>query len=248
MAVPQKQRGSFPWIALLIALLILLACFFMFQSRSAVGKEGNAGPPALAKEELAMPDDVRAWLEHLRKIEEKKQQISIKQIANLKVFGEMLQTLGPGIGNLDPYGKDDANGADKNPTEVTQGKFQDLRPEWQDLVTQFQSVPPPAECKPLADNYFKALNEIPAMTGDLVDVLNKVQSNPQDALQSATALKSKSYGSIDLGFNEADGQLSAICAKYHTTKWFNIKADVMGGGMLGASGSLGGGSGGLGGF
>ena len=41
----------------------------------------------------------------------------------------------------------------------------------------------------------------------------------------------------------ADVKLTAICAKYDHSKWFNIKADVSGGSPLSMLGNVGGASG-----
>lgn len=187
-----------------------------------------------------MPQDVYDWLKFLQHIEQEKNDLTIKQIADLKVFEEMLSTLGPGIGAMDPS---DPTGTDQSgdvpdPQTVTKNKFEDLRPAWNKLIQEFLSKPPPEECKPLADSYYKALNEIPAETGDMINLLNQItgSGNPQAGLQQAQAKKNQSYGTIDENFQTADGQLQAICDKYNMVKWFNIKADPYNGSTLGKLG------------
>lgn len=178
-----------------------------------------------------MPQDVRDWLKHLERIEERKQQLTIKQIADMKVFEQMIGVLGPGIGELDPYDQSGKEG--ETPESTAKGKFEDLRPDWKQLIQDFRDVPPPAECKPLADAFDSGINEIPAMIGDLVDVMNSIGTNPSGALQKVQQMKNKSYAGVDRSFQEADGLLSQVCDKYDERKWFNIKTDVVGGSLLG---------------
>lgn len=201
--------------------------------------EASLPMPTLHKEAktdkpLTMPKDVEDWLKHLERIERKKCELTLQQIANLKVFQQELSVLGPGIGSMDPYDQTIDGGQD--PQHVVKGKFADLRPQWNDLIKEFNSVPPPEECKPLADDYFHALNEIPAETADIMDVLNQVTGNPQQALVSAEKLKNRSFAEIDKPFQQADQRLQAICDKYGKSKWFNIKTDVAGTDQLGKMG------------
>ena len=44
------------------------------------------------------------------------------------------------------------------------------------------------ECKQIGDDFYRGLNEIPAFVEDLAKVLDKVQSNPTDALTELTKL------------------------------------------------------------
>lgn len=181
-----------------------------------------------------MPQDVTDWLKHLQKIEERKQALTLRQIADMKVFEEMIGALGPHIGETDPFDQTGEQG--KAPADVTKGKFGDLRPDWKQLLEDYRSYPPPAECKSLADTYDSGLNEIPGMIGDLVDVLNETNSDPSKALTKLSEMKNKSYGNIDRSFQESDLKLADICRKYKVQKWFNIKADALGGDFLSKSG------------
>ncbi|MFZ4506926.1 MAG: hypothetical protein ACOYON_04425 [Fimbriimonas sp.] len=203
----------------------------------ALVKQSETPPPALEKvaERAVMPPEVRAWLEHLEKTEKQKIEISIQQIADMAAFMPMLQTLGSGIGQLDPY--DQSTGEEgKSPDAVTHGKFRDLKPQWEQLIVFFQSVPPPDDdCRLIAEDYSRALSEIPGMTSDIGDVLNDVQSDPGGALAKVSKMKQQSYGGIDRYFEQSDVRLGEICRKYNERKWFNIRTDV-GGGMFGSLG------------
>lgn len=218
-------------IALLIILILLLLWFLNGQKLLQVQGVGPTAPLQVAKampDKAKMPQDVWDYLEHVRRIEEKKNELSIKQAADMKTFEVMLNTLGPGIGELDPYDQSgqgvpsgDANES-KEPADVTKGKFENLRPQWEDLVKDFESKQPPAECQGLHDDYFAALNEIPGMITDLEDLLNQVATNPQAALVKAQGLQSTSYKTIDKNFIQADGRVQGLCDKYEMKKWFNI--------------------------
>ncbi len=189
-------------------------------------------PAAVTKEEVpVMPDDVRKWLEHLEKCEAQKVDISLKQQAEMTKFGQMIGALGSGIGLMNPYDQTE-DGDVKSPDKVTQGKFLDLKPDWEHLITYFQSVPPPEECQPIARDFDRSLSEIPGMTDDVADVLNTVQTDPTAALTKINTLKSKSYNSIDRYFARCDERVTEICKKYQTRKWFNIKSDVAGAGGI----------------
>ena len=87
--------------------------------------------------------------------------------------------------------------------------------------------------RPIADDFNQALGEIPGMMGDIGDILNTADSDPTSALQKMRKLQSSSYGDIDRYFLRCDQKVGAICEKYNKHKWFNIKADVAGGGLLG---------------
>lgn len=191
-----------------------------------------APPAAVTKEEVpVMPDDVRKWLEHLEKCEAQKVEISLKQQAEMTKFGQMVSALGSGIGLMNPYDQTE-DGDVKSPDKVTQGKFLDLKPDWEKLIDYFHSFPPPAECVPIASDFDRSLSEIPGMTDDIADVLNTVQSDPSAALVKINTLKSKSYNDIDRYFARCDERVADICKKYQTRKWFNIKSDVSGAGSM----------------
>jgi len=226
-AQPAK-KGVNPWaiISTLLAVLVLIL-FFLLRKPSDLkivdngSTSANLRVPAKGDVAVTMPDDVMNWLKHLQKIEEKKNELEVKQEADMEVFMQKLQALGAGIGEMDPYNQTGEEG--QSPSDVTKGKFEDLKPAWEDLITEFQSVPPPKECEPIANDYYAGLSEIPGMTSDINDVLNQVaSSSPQQALQKAYSLQNKSYDTIDRSFSQTDKRVQAICDKYNVRKWFNI--------------------------
>jgi hypothetical protein len=135
------------------------------------------------------------------------------------------------MGLLNP----DSEAEDSSPSDTARASFDQLRPDWAQLVADFQSKAPPAECKPMADDYLRAISEIPGMNSDLAAVLEGASTDPAKALEAAMNLQNKSGGVIDRYLGETDGKVADICRKYETRKWFSIKSDV-GGGLMGKFG------------
>jgi hypothetical protein len=248
--------------------VIVLAAFAGFRAFANLGARGGAPNPALnargntprqvlqansklpppvlnkgdeQKKPVTMPADIYEWLKHLERCEAMKIEITGDQQAEMMTFMTKLNTLGAGIGLMDPYDQSGDAEGDQGPDTYTKGKILDMRPRWMELITFFNSKKPPAECQPLANDFNQAIGEIPGMAGDIADVLNSVASNPQAALEMLQKSRNKSNGSIDRYFARADEKLTRICKKYETNKWFNIKTDI-GGGMLSSFGGLGAGA------
>ena len=188
-----------------------------------------------------MPADVRAWLEHLEKCEKEKNRISADQMAEAMVLTQKMQGLGAAMGMLNDQGQiDPGSDENKEPGAYAKEKVLNFRPPWDRLVTFFNAYPPPAECRPLASDFNRALSEVPGVMGDLGSVLSTASTDPTAALKVVNGMKNTSANDIDKYFGTADSKLGEICAKYETPKWFGIKTDV-GGSPLAAFGSLGGG-------
>jgi hypothetical protein len=211
-----------------------------------MAKPSVAPTPVLEKggERPEMPADVEAWLKHLQEVERRKVALTGDQMAEVTVFMQKNSVLGAGMGLMNPYDQAEGSDEDKEPSTYTKSKILDLRPQWDDLITFYYSVPPPEECKPLADDYGRAINEIPGMMGDLGEMMNGVANDPQTALQQAKKMQNGSYDGIDRYFARSDQKLGDICTKYQKSKWFNIATDVAAGGMLSKQmmGGLGGGA------
>lgn len=209
-----------------------------------MSKLGNLTPPVMEQNaqkppDVQMPDDVYNWLKHLEKCEAMKVEIAGDQAADVQLWMQKFQVLGPGMSMMDPYDQSSDNPEDKAPGSYASGKIKDMRPKWDELLTFFRSVPPPQECVPIADDFDRAIREIPGMMGDLSDVLNAADTDPNDAMKRVKKMQNGSYGDIDRYFDRCDQKVGAICMKYKTNKWFNIKGDVVAGGMMGKFSSLG---------
>lgn len=228
-------------ILILIALALLglnAAGLLRFGSNAPENKSLQAThtppPPTLAaqtEKPPEMPQEVYDWLEHLRLTEEKKEQLKARQIAQLSAFAQLLQTLGPAIGAM----QDDGTLVPENdfggPEEATKKEIDDLRPAWREVQAFFQSKPAPDEVKGIAQAYDEALYEITGMAGDTVDLMDKIQKDPQAALQEAMSMQYKSYERIDKNLLETDELVKVICEKYGVRKWFDIHSDLNGGSL-----------------
>ncbi len=196
------------------------------QAPDTLAVRGSAPPASLQQPHTngpGMPDDVRRYLLHVERIEKKKLDLASRMIAELQVFKTKLGTFGGAEGLL---GHDEDLGGDgKRPDTETQGTFSDVKGRWSALVEEFKSVDPPQQCVGLRDDYYRALSEIPGLTGDVQEVINAVNTDPAGALQKAEAMKGTSTV-IDKYFGSSDDDLGKICSTYNTSKWFNIARDV----------------------
>jgi hypothetical protein len=200
-----------------------------------------AGPmlPAAAqpRARLEMPADVRAWLEHLERIERQRVAISQRQLGAMMV--ELATAQGAGaaealraLANPDPDAPESAP-----PAERFGGRIETLKAEWRLLVEEFNSLPPPRECAPVRNDYDQALRETGAMMLDVLDAIEMASTDPAGAVQKLTAMKGTSARRIDAAAESADRGVSEICERYGVRKWFTITGDV-GGGLLGRLGGL----------
>ncbi|QYK53327.1 MAG: hypothetical protein KF824_00200 [Fimbriimonadaceae bacterium] len=196
----------------------------------ALPQAGQPVAPALPIEkpkDVAMPDDIYNWLEHLRITEEKKHQLALAQIADFSILKTQLG--GPTAGvSVEGLSNPDSGEPD-SPDKVAKNAMSDRRPEWQELQKFFLSVPPPSECAPIQASYSQHLGECSAMFGEVMDIFSGIAEDPQSALTKAYSMLGKSTGRVDEFGIQTDSQVKEICDKYHTRKWFEIKGDVGGG-------------------
>lgn len=200
--------------------------------------EGSApaAPITQHAENVTMPDDIRKWLEHLERIEKRKNDLTIRQLSQMAVLLQQMKVLGGGMGLLNE--EEGGYGGDTGPSETAKNSFDTLRPEWNQLIADFRGYPPPAECRPIADDYYRAVSEIPGMNADLAGILESIAGSPENAagaLEKVMKLQNTSKNVIDKYLGETDDKVGSVCRKYETKKWFDIKSDV-GGGLMGKFG------------
>lgn len=248
MVTPIRNTQAMPYIVM--GLVVLVVFLLGWGVSNALQVRAQTEPtlqaPRQVKTDLmattqptpGMPPSVHDWLEHLRRTEEQKNRLNAEQVASLKMFTAKFEALGPAAGLLSNDGDDD----NTNPAVPVEKMTTDMVEPWKKLIKDFQSVPPPPECQPLADEYFSALNEIPAEMSDIQNLLeNLTQSMTnansgetdanKDALKNAQTMQGKSKESIDSHLINSDEMLGEVCDKYHTRKWFSITSDL-GGGLL----------------
>ncbi len=192
-----------------------------------------------APTDTPMPADVRAWLEHLQRIEAKRAAMTADQIGDMLVFMTGLQSSKVTDAIAGILGEDDELGTPKpTASENLTNKADETRSAWRALMEEFRRMPPPAECVPIATSYDETLGETSAMMVEILEALEGSQENPQAAIAALTKMQGTSATRIDTIAKDADRRLGEICDRYKTRKWFSIASDV-GGGMMGRIGGLG---------
>ncbi|MFQ3676555.1 MAG: hypothetical protein SNJ74_01250 [Fimbriimonadaceae bacterium] len=259
---PEPQKSKTPWIVLGVALALAIGTILgltavgvlglggkraetpALQAQGAQPNEpilqvpGNTAPPVLPRETVrrVMPDDVRAWLEHLEKIERMRVSTAQSQIASaatmltaLRLGGTLEQMQGLLDAANDPL---DTPTPTRAPAvakaEATLGQFEAA---WNDIVRQFELFPPPNPCVPIRNAYDRVLRETRTMILDIFGAIKRSEEDSQAALQSLMAMQGQSARRIGEPARQADELVAEICAFYETRKWFNIVPDV-GGGLL----------------
>jgi len=191
--------------------------------------------PMEKPKEVAMPDDIYRWLEHLRITEERRKSLSGDHMGDLLV---MMTKMKAGGGIMDAlhglFGDDRENAPVDIPeskAETVQTDAAQKRKDWQALQDFFLSYPPPSECSPIQASYAQALGETSAMMMEVLDAIEMADQNPEAAIAALTKMQGTSSGRIDTLAKQTDDQVQDICDKYKTRKWFSINADF-GGGMM----------------
>jgi hypothetical protein len=200
------------------------------QNTPAITQRAEAPAPITAKGPKQMPDDIRAWLEHLERIERKRVELTQAQLVQVTVMGTQLK----GLGIADVLGGmfEESESTESKPPELrkAEGTVADVRKPWADLADEFGTLPPPPGCQEVAISYDQALRETGATMGDILDAMNGAMENPQAAIQALQKIRGEHMGSIDESAGRADRGVQAICDAYDTRKWFTIQRDI-GGGM-----------------
>lgn len=202
--------------------------------------------------EVAMPDDIRAWLEHLERIEKRRVSLAKEQIRMLMIDSSEFQATAYADTLKALLGEDPTTG--EIPPEYDSRKkaekiVDSVRPDWKDLAVEFEAMPPPAECQAMAAKYSQVLRETGATTGDIIDTMYSSGGDPSTTIDKLQEIMKSHQQQIDKPAIEVDHAVQDICDKYNTRKWFDIHGDVGGGGLFSSPNlpGLGGSIGGLGG-
>lgn len=187
----------------------------------AVGQGPGSTLTTPAKSDLEMPDDIYKWLEHLRKTEEKRVDITMGQLTTAYTEKEKSQLAG-GVDAIKDLlnGIDDPNSEMHPPTEKLAQVLKKMHDDTLDLLKFFDSYPPPKECVPIRDAYDQALNETAGQLGDIADHL---AAGDVDKLMKMEHTSAKD---IDSAGEKTDRMVGEICDKYHKRRWFSIASDI----------------------
>jgi hypothetical protein len=192
-------------------------------------KMGDTGPATLGRDanRLVMPDDIRAWLEHLHQTEIARVDITNKQLADSEVERAKDNVAG-GYSGLESAldGIDDPNSQLKSPVDGLARMIKAMHDMVADLKKKFDDYPAPTECVPIQAAYDQALGEEASELGDLGDHL---AAGDVAKLQS---MQGESTSGIDAAGAKTDRLVGEICDKYDTKKWFSINKDIGPGGVF----------------
>lgn len=235
-AITRPKQNRWIWVLAMALLAIfagLLGALSMLKTTAKINApqlavRGSVQAPPLAIAKPTMPQDVYDWLEHLRKTEDRKNELTLNQMPAIMTEFTLQQGLGGARGAYDNQGNLNLDDL-KSPTGAAANTIGDLEQPWRDLIKFFESVPPPDECKDLANTYDSALDETAGEMHDLQTILQGSDASMQanaDALQKVTQMTGQSGATIDKHFSLSDDMVAQICDKYRTRKWFSIKADV----------------------
>lgn len=209
-------------------------------------------PPTTRKVQAGMPDDIRAWLEHLERIEKQRVALAKEQVRMLMIDASEFQATAYADSLKALLGEDP--GSTEIPPEYDSKKkasniVESVRPAWKSLAEEFEAVSPPEECMPIAAKYSQVLRETGAVTGDIIETMTTFGSEPSTAIDKLQGIMKSHTKQIDQPAIEVDQGVADICDKYDTRKWFDVVGNVGGGGSLYSPnmpglGNLGGGLGG----
>jgi len=192
-----------------------------------LGKSDKNPPPP--------PEPDLRWLYHLEKIEKRRGELARRGLSKFMVMAQPGQ-FGTDMNGLNQLttGDPEANMPDSAVDKIADESAA-AKKEWADLRKDFDSFPPPQDCKSIAEPYAHALDETRAMMTDVMDAIVVSKEDPQKALQSLYGMQNKSK-SIDEYGNTADERVQALCSKYNKRKWFSVNSDFGNSSIFGSLG------------
>jgi hypothetical protein len=182
------------------------------QSLSVTGKNGE---PAVAMTDQRMPEDVRRWLEHLKRVDR------MRESANSDLVADMVKTM-VAVKPATMTDEEDVAAAEARRKDTADHAIKDVDQIFSRLTQEFQKLPPPEECRPIADRYSQLLLGTRLM---LSEILAAMQAGDIRALESK---KGTSYGRIDNQAEEANGLIDGLCKKYKEPNNYSVFVDKAG--------------------
>lgn len=180
--------------------------------RPVLAVRGNEAPSVVNQTAVTMPDDVRKWLEHLKRIDRERE-----------THGTEYQlTLLANVGSLAPVNQAEQGTLNSETTRRKSkgssliGNVDDF---YSDLTSRFQAISPPVECGQIASDYSALLLESQAMVRE---VTSAVEHLDIDGLRS---MKNTSFKRVDERGSETNQRIAAICAKYHEPNKYAVFVD-----------------------
>jgi len=261
MAIPTDVRKRNTWLAVGVAAALILILLFGLKATGVLNfgqkpinqatltakgqlpdtnllqAQGSGTQPTLQSSRITMPQDLYDWLEHLRRCEQKKQAITGEQDQQLRELQSEMQGAS-GLTSADDVQKMTDPDYNSFPTlDKATAMLNQLQPDWVALKKRFDSVPPPEECKPIAQAYDGALQNIIDTFASVEKIVSGVNLTDKSQIQkSADDVKDVGLHhrrGIDGSFQDTDDLVQQICDKYQTRKWFKIDAHGGSAGLMG---------------
>ena len=183
------------------------------QSASFVNKSGqlDSQGDGLKVVQRALPDDIRLWLEHLKRVDDERVAMQNRHLPALMSFATGFQSA-----DLEQIADPDSDIESLNKARADKAvkKVEDVDKEFRALILDFQKRPPPLECLPIADQYNSALVANMEATHKLFGAIAKIGSDSESALTELLSMQGESYKTIDAVVLKANGLVEAICKKH----------------------------------
>ncbi|HEY0867936.1 MAG TPA: hypothetical protein VGE01_11175 [Fimbriimonas sp.] len=213
--------------------------------RGVLEARGTAAPPVMPQvaQKVEMPKEIEDWLNHLKRCEELKRELTVQQNGELSGL-----LMGAGIGALTPQAVDIISGADADindalPTRQIADKLVPMITRWTDLDDAFRKYPPPPECQQLATAFDSGLNGLASQMDAIRSMLAGLDANDPNMQSKGEKTKADAQHvlrthtrSADDNFQMSQRLLEEICDKYNRKPWFNIDSKGSVGGLLGGTG------------
>jgi len=174
--------------------------------------QGETPPAAVNQTGVTMPDDVRKWLEHLKRIDKRRE--AFNSTFAMKLIGK--------IGSMQPgtyFEEEPARADEEHRRGEASGIVSEVDTFFSTLATDFQSLPPPAECGPIASQYASVLLETRAMLAQISTAMTNLDTRALEALQGTT------FQRLDTKAEDANDKIVTICAKYHEPNKYAVFVD-----------------------
>ncbi|MEO7453216.1 MAG: hypothetical protein ABIV13_00455 [Fimbriimonadales bacterium] len=169
-------------------------------------------PPTVSETGIGMPDDVRKWLEHLKRIDK------IREAYNTTYAMSLIGK----VGSLRPgtFMEEDSAAIDEAQRKAAAGGLTaDVDAFFAKLTTDFQAVPPPIECGPIAAQYASVLLETRGMLGQVDQAITNLDIHALESLQGTT------FARLDTRAQEANTLIGGICEKYQEPNKYEVFVD-----------------------
>ncbi len=156
-----------------------------------------------------VPQHVLDWLEHLKRIEQKRQAME-------RNFNPAVDMLKDALAMRYSLEEDEQQQRMQN---LEQG-YERYRQDWAGLMREYQSVPPPQECKALADTYYVAL-------GNYIRFMMQIeQSLETQDLNTLLNMRGSAQAEVDQKLSDADVELARLCQEMGIRKSFRIGSSL----------------------